>query len=199
MNEQVKFPIPEFPSILKTALSGTDWLTYMRNIQLVPARRDQLGTLNNLMQLYLHDFSEFYEEEEMRVSESGLFELEYSLERYFDKPNFWAYLGRVDGNLCGFVLVSNRVRHREEAGRYIDEFFVLRAYRRQGIGCSLALQTFNTYRGYWEVAQISANRAASAFWRKVIGEYTNGRYEEFTATDECGDVDIWQVFDSGRW
>ena len=168
----------------------------MRNIQLVPAVQGQLETLTNLAQLYLYDFSKYLGEEE--IDEYGLFDLGYPIEQYFQRPNHWAYLARVDDRLGGFVLVNDRLRHRQGAGRYVAEFFVLRVYRRQGVGRALAFQTFNTHRGYWEVAQILPNKPAQAFWRKVIAEYTGGRYKEFTTPGDDWD-DVWQVFDSGTW
>jgi predicted acetyltransferase len=121
-----------------------------------------------------------------------LYDLGYPLERYFEQPGFWAYVGRVGGELAGFVLVSDRVRHCTGPGRLVDEFFVLRCYRRRGVGRALAYQTFDTYRGYWEVAEVSTNTPAQAFWRQVIDGYTQGRYREIIS--DFGEV--WQMFDS---
>jgi predicted acetyltransferase len=172
----------------------------MSNVQLIPAKRSEIGVLRHLMQLYLYDFSEYLcDDEDEAIGEDGLYDPGFDLQRYWEKPGFWAYLARVEGRLAGFVLVSSRVRHRPKPGRYIDEFFVLRCYRRQGVGRALAFQTFDSFRGYWEITQIGANTSAQAFWRKVIAEYTQGRYEEFTTPAPSGPPDVWQVFDSGAW
>lgn len=165
----------------------------MKNAQLTLARPDQLDTLNNLLQLYLYDFSEFLGAGRMGLDETGRFDPGEPLDCYFNQPNHWAYLARVDGRLGGFVLVNDQVELRQGPGRNIDEFFVLRVYRRQGVGRALAFQAFDTYRGYWEVAQIHPNKPAQAFWRKVIGEYTTGRYAEHVGAHVC------QTFDSSKW
>lgn len=166
----------------------------MESIELVPAERSQIVVLKHFWQLYLHDFSEFMEpgDEGAEVDEQGLFNYDFPLERYFDNPRFWAYLASVRGYLAGFVLISDRVRFRRGPGRYVDEFFVLRRYRRKGIGRALAFQTFETFQGYWEVAEIPGNKPAQTFWRQVIGDYTGGRYEEIITPDG----EVWQHFDS---
>ncbi len=168
----------------------------MTTVHLLPAERHQQIVLENLWQLYIHDFSDFVTGfEQVDVDERGLFPLEFDFRHYWEQPGFWPYLGWVGGRIAGFVLVSDRTHFRKGPGRYVDEFFVLRRYRRRGIGRSLAFQTFDTYRGYWEVAEIPGNLPAQAFWRAVIGEYTEGRYEEIVTPEG----EVWQTFDSSRW
>ena len=48
-----------------------------------------------------------------------------------------------------------------------------------------------------EVFEIVENRAAQEFWRKVIGEYTGGDYEEFFLENDQWHGPV-QVFESGR-
>jgi predicted acetyltransferase len=60
----------------------------------------------------------------------------------------------------------------------------MRKYRRHGIGKQAAYFIFDQFRGKWEVAQIAANPDARLFWRKVIGEYTGGKFEEVVLDDE---------------
>jgi predicted acetyltransferase len=60
----------------------------------------------------------------------------------------------------------------------MDQFFVLRKYRRQGAGELLARSVFSALPGRWEVGQMPRNQAAQVFWRKVIGLYTGGRFKE---------------------
>lgn len=65
----------------------------------------------------------------------------------------------------------------------MDEFFVLRKHRRHGVGTAVAREMFRRFPGRWRVAQTPRNTGAQAFWRKVIGEYTGGRYTEATPAD----------------
>lgn len=61
----------------------------------------------------------------------------------------------------------------------IAEFFILRRYRRSGVGAEAARQIFNALPpGKWVVAQTLTNTPAQRFWRAVIGAYTEGRFSE---------------------
>jgi len=54
---------------------------------------------------------------------------------------------------------------------------------------------FDTFRGKWEVTQLTRNVEAQAFWRRVIASYTGGRYEEEPRPDGKG---VMQRFDNER-
>lgn len=164
----------------------------MISIELLPASADQRRVFENLWQLYTHDFTEYLDEQ---VNESGLFPFDFDFRRYWERDGFFPYLARVHGRIAGFSLVSSRIHYRSGPGRHVDEFFVLRRYRRRGIGRSLAFQTFDTYQGYWEVSEVGPNQPAQAFWRKVIGDYTDQHFEEHS--DKSGQMEIvCQSFDS---
>jgi predicted acetyltransferase len=67
------------------------------------------------------------------------------------------------------------------------EFFVLRRYRRQGVGERAARAAFGRFPGPWEVRERAGNDAAIAFWRRVIHRHTAGRFQEVTWAG-----DLWQ-------
>jgi predicted acetyltransferase len=52
------------------------------------------------------------------------------------------------------------------------EFFVLRRYRRRGIGTRLTHLAFNRFPGAWQVRVMDSNAAAVRFWRKAIESFT---------------------------
>jgi predicted acetyltransferase len=64
------------------------------------------------------------------------------------------------------------------------EFFVLRKYRRAGVGTRAAHRIFGTYAGEWEVRQRSTNVSATSFWRTAISVYTAGQFTEELLDDE---------------
>lgn len=68
----------------------------------------------------------------------------------------------VDGRPAGFALV--RLTDPTE----LAEFFVLRKYRRGGIGTAAAREVIARHPGRWAVGQIAANAPATAFWRRAI-------------------------------
>jgi predicted acetyltransferase len=60
----------------------------------------------------------------------------------------------------------------------IAEFFIMKKYGGKGIGKTAAKRIFDLFPGKWQVTQIEKNYPAQAFWRSLISEYTNGKYEE---------------------
>ncbi len=127
-------------------------------IEVVPATDDDRTVVRRLIQLYHYDFSEF---DGADVNRHG----EY-LHPYFDE--YWtaddrrAFLFRADGNWAGFAFVYTGEPHD------IAEFFVMRKYRRHGMGRRAAVSLFERFPGRWTVRQLPANTAATAFWRQAI-------------------------------
>jgi predicted acetyltransferase len=66
----------------------------------------------------------------------------------------------------------------------VSEFFIVRRHRRQGIGTSAAAALFALRRGVWEVRERTGNTAARAFWRRAIGAYSSGHFEELAVEDD---------------
>ena len=144
----------------------------MSDVVVVPASIDDRETLANLVQLYRHDLSEFDRSEV--IGERGQYPLGRYFERYWTEDSRFPFLIRANGSLAGFALV----REVEQGTLSMAEFFICRAYRREGIGSLAARQLFDRFPCRWEVAQDEQNIAAQNFWRKVIDSYTNGGYEE---------------------
>ena len=85
----------------------------------------------------------------------------------------------VDQEPAGFAIVR-----RTGAQAYdMEQFFVLRKFRRSGVGTRAAHMLFGNFPGRWTVEQIAANTAAQRFWRGVIGAYTKGDYDDSLAAD----------------
>ncbi len=146
------------------------------------------------MQLYLYEFSEMQSAD---LNADGLYEYEY-LDSYWSEPDRYPFLIYVDGCIAGFILVNSyTVLERDGEAKSIAEFFVVRKYRRQGIGKSAAFGMFGMFPGKWEVRQIQPNVPAQRFWREVIGEYTGGRFRETFLNTETWRGPV-QRFDNTR-
>ena len=145
------------------------------NISLLKASIEYKPVIQNLMQFYIYDFSEYVKYD---VEDNGLFAPYPDLEDYWkEKNNKFPYLVKKDDKYAGFVLV----KFVESKGRKhfsIAEFFILKKYRRIGIGKSIAREVFNLHQGQWEVYQKDSNKPAQIFWKKVIEEYTRGQFKE---------------------
>jgi predicted acetyltransferase len=144
-------------------------------IEILPAA-DAFVVVQNLFASYAHDMSAFVG---LDVDDDGRFAIPASLASYWHGPDAskrFPFLLRADGKLAGFALV-----HRIAADPVthdMGEFFVLRKYRRAGLGRHVACALFDRFAGLWEVRQLPSNSAAQAFWRRTIGDYTHGAFTE---------------------
>jgi predicted acetyltransferase len=159
-------------------------------IETTLAGRDEQAILQRLMEFYLYDFSEF---DGTDVDANGIYGYDY-LDDYWSKPQRYPLLVRVDHNLAGFVLVNDHAYH-PPSNRSIAEFFVMRKYRRRGVGRRVACTVFDQLPGHWEVRQLQENRVAQAFWRTVIDQYTHGQYTEQQLAEYGWDGPA-QIFDT---
>jgi predicted acetyltransferase len=158
-----------------------------------PATPDEQPALANLLQLYFYDFSEFTDDDESEVDARGRFPDYPYLGAYFDDPDRFPFLIRLDGRLAGCALVRRLAGPGAEPSWSMAEFFVLRRYRRRGVGGVAARALFDRFPGRWEVGELRANTAAIRFWRRVIGDYTGGRYSEEGADDPAAEGPL-QIF-----
>ena len=125
-----------------------------------------------MLELYQHDLSDIWDQDLDCHGEYG-----YALDRYWDAEACCPFVATVGGRYAGFALVDSSVRIGTE-GHWMDQFFVLKKYRRKGAGRLLAKAVFAALPGRWEVGQMPGNPHAQGFWRQVIGEYTGGRFKE---------------------
>jgi predicted acetyltransferase len=145
------------------------------NVQVVEAGPEEQERLGALFELYVYDFSE---QLGLDVQEDGRF-LVPPLATYWSDPLRHPFLIMVGDKIAGFALVQERSHLTGNEGvRDMAEFFVLRKYRRLGVGERAATWLFIQFRGAWEVRERLENPGATAFWRRVIGRYTSGRYED---------------------
>ena len=142
---------------------------------MAPARDEESSVLAALLQLYVYDFSEMLA---IDLDDDGRFPVPTTEGRD-------AFLMRVDGKLAGFALHAGTSRLTGESGVHdVAEFFVLRRYRRAGVGEQGARWLFDRFGGRWEVRQKADNVHAIAFWRRVIDRYTGGRFTEEMLADD---------------
>ncbi|MBT5266059.1 MAG: GNAT family N-acetyltransferase [Rhodospirillaceae bacterium] len=133
-----------------------------------------------LFQLYLHDFSAFASASDPYgvIGRDGLFEHEHFESYWTSDPARIAFLIRVDGELAGFALANDYAPSGQTCDRVLAEFFVMRKYRRAGIGRDAAHRLFGAHPGQWELSVAGYNRPALEFWRKVVTDPPLSEIEE---------------------
>jgi predicted acetyltransferase len=96
------------------------------------------------------------------------------------------FLIRAGDRLAGFALVkrgSALVGDLEALN--LAEFFVLRAYRRRGIGYTAAAAIWERFPERWLVRVLANNHPALVFWERAVAQHTQGRFtrEELLQTE----------------
>jgi predicted acetyltransferase len=139
-----------------------------RAVEVTEAGPAHASMIQNLMQLYTHDFSEFWAGTSRGdLNSEGLFPA-YPLEDYWSRTNWSAGLIWCESKLAGFTLVNDVSHSGLAAARNMGEFFVVRKYRGSGIGRIAAELLFSRQPGSWELAVARRNTRALQFWRKVV-------------------------------
>jgi len=93
----------------------------------------------------------------------------------------------------GFAMVraGQVLPGRERIDFSMAEFFIARDWRRRGVGQEAVRLILDRFSGRWHIMEYVRNATAVAFWRRVVGAYTSGQYQERGASGE-----IHQYFDS---
>ena len=158
-------------------------------VTLVPARPADSALLANLLELYVHDLSEIFA---VAPGEDGRFGYD-KLPLYFSEPEKrFPFLIRCGGRIAGFAFVTRGSPMSEDTECLdVAEFFVLRGYRRFGVGRRAAFRLWDDLPGAWVVRVSEANRAGIPFWEAIIREHTGGAY---SAAQRPGSPNPWRVF-----
>jgi predicted acetyltransferase len=124
--------------------------------------------IQNLAQLYTHDFSEFWAGTPRGdVNAEGRF-ADYPLDAYWSKVGWSALLIRCNSHVAGFALINNETHSGMPASSNMGEFFILRKYRGRGVGRIASELIFSQLPGTWEVAVARKNVRAWDFWRRTV-------------------------------
>lgn len=135
------------------------------------ATAGQRDLLAGLLQLYLHDLSAV---EGWEVDESGSFGDD-------DLNGCWTddwrhpFVIRASGKVAGFAIVDQGSDVTTDPSVFdMAEFFVLRRWRRQGVGREATRQLLARFPGRWEVRPFPGYRPGEEFWRRVCHECATG-------------------------
>lgn len=149
-------------------------------VEVLHATAEQEPVVANLLELYAYDFSDFHP---MNLGPDGRFGYK-GLSRYWSETDRLPFLIKVEGRLAGLVLVK---RERGVLGTEtvwdVAEFFILRTFRRQGVGARVAHEIWCRYPGKWQVRVMESNQNAWRFWEHTIRSFVGddfrvGRFDK---------------------
>jgi predicted acetyltransferase len=141
------------------------------------AEAGDFPALQQLLELYQYELSDIWEQDLDAQAQYG-----YDLSRHKQAERFFAHVALEGNQYVGFALVGPAAVTRSE-GWWMEQFFVLKRYRRSGVGQELARHVFLSHPGPWEIGQMPANATARVFWRGVIGAVTGGQFTEAQITE----------------
>ena len=141
-----------------------------------PAQPADFPAIGRMLELYQYELSDIWDQDLDAQGEFG-----YDTSRHRQAQRFFAHVLLVDERYAGFALVAPAMVTRQE-GHWMEQFFVLKKYRRAGNGLALARHVFECHPGAWEVGQMPGNAAARQFWRRVVASVTQGDFVELEVT-----------------
>jgi predicted acetyltransferase len=138
-------------------------------LELIKATLEQKPILANLLELYAYDFTEFCD---FDIGDNGFYGYQY-LPLYWIEPTRFPYLIYVNQKIAGFVLVQKGSPLSDDSNVWdIAEFFVMKRYKKQGIGTSAACKIWKQFKGQWQVRVLESNPIACLFWLQAIKKFT---------------------------
>jgi tagatose 1,6-diphosphate aldolase len=134
-------------------------------IQLLPATDADYPVVQTLSSYYIYDFTEYLG---WPCPASGRFGGCDEMFAEWQAGKNYPFLISVGGELAGFAAVALDTGTREF---YIQEFFIVRKFRRQGVGKAVAYRLFEPFAGPWRVEWLLANSPARQFWQPALQRY----------------------------
>lgn len=157
------------------------------NIQVIHAEVEQKPIIAQLYELYTYEMTDLAD---FDIGNDGFY-------RYKELPLYWTdankhpYLVWVNKKLAGFILVQQGSPIDEDENIWdIAEFFIMRKFRKKGIG-QLAMQyILEIYKGRWQVRVWDNNPVALAFWGSTIKKLSKNT-ALLTQRKDQGDERLW--------
>lgn len=169
------------------------------NVELLLTDQTNAYIFKNFYPLYLHDISAFDGE---RPNEHGILSDPVKdlvaqgnvFNNFWTEPDFlFPYLVVVDGTPAGFNLIAKGPFVPVKGIDFVvKEFFLMHAFRGQGVGERAAILGFEKFQGKWEVVTYPNNPRGIGFWRKVMQMYVPDHFTEHEGNHPWGRKVIWR-------
>lgn len=144
-------------------------------IELHLAQPSDYPSIENMMQFYSYDFSEWLPlSPALSLGQNGLSTIRPKA-TYWARPTTQGFIIKVDGEVAGFVTVDDEVNY-PELDHNMGYFFVARRFRGKGVAKQALGLLLPRFVGRWQIFHIDDNRPAALFWKKFIADYTQDAF-----------------------
>lgn len=160
----------------------------VNDITIIDATPSQEELYRNLVNLQFHDLSEF--RDCFDILDDGRFE--WNFEACFAEKNQQHHplLIMLKEKIVGFLIFSDyKGRHPYR----LVEMFILRMYRKKGIGKKVIELIFENFKGKYHLDVSASNKAASSFWESLLEKNSNSIKQN--PFEEDGDKYVNYIFE----
>lgn len=154
-----------------------------KGFEVVHTDKSSDTVLRNLFEFYLHDLAEWFKFDQLPEGRYT-----QSTERYWQDGHDVHVLYAAEIPV-GFALLGPAEASPDT--KDMNEFFVVRRHRREGIGQEFAEHVWRLHPGPWLVRVYAANEPALPFWRAAVSGFTEDEYVEATRRK---DGKLWSYF-----
>jgi predicted acetyltransferase len=159
-------------------------------VKLAPIAIEEKHILENLLTLFLHDLSEFADD--IKVNEDGKFEYN-GLELYFKYEDLKPFFICFKNEIAGFVFLNTGKFVPKDSDISIHELFILKAFRRKGVGAIAVKKILDLNKGKYKIGQLINNKQAINFWTNF---YRKQGIEYQETKEMFGGLDVvYQAFE----
>ena len=151
-------------------------MTEIGDVHLVEAARDDIALVHDMTRFYLYDIARQIGPLDEWVTSFEWMRATKDFSYAWDVGNH-PFLIETDGLVAGFCLID-RYALVPGIDWNMSQFFVMGPWAGHGVGRRAAKAAFDQFPGRWQVMQIPENETAVLFWRRIIGAYTRGAFEE---------------------
>lgn len=134
------------------------------DITIIDAKPQQEELYRNLVNLQFHDLSEF--RNNFDILEDGRFVWNFPGCFAPDNQYHHPLLILFENKIVGFLIFSDFKGKHQEVDFQLVEMFVLKMYRRKGIGKNAIEMIFDKYKGKYHLDVAENNIPALKFWKK---------------------------------
>lgn len=166
------------------------------NIEIVLTDNTQQQIVSQLCELYTYEMTDLAD---FDINENGYFGYK-GLSSFWKSENKYAYLIYVNKKLAGFALIQkgSPIDKMDTEIWDVVEFFIMRKYRRKGVGEFVAKNLWSSTNGSWQVRVWDNNISAHAFWDKTIRSYVGHMISPKRITYEGHECLLIYCFDSSN-